>query len=85
MRIAAVIVTYNSQHVIGRCLDACIGQGLSEIIVVDNGSDDRTPDSGFLVFDEFVRYRQLTTEPVAIGELLRRFSGTAGRDRVLGR
>lgn len=46
---------------------------------------DRTPDSGFLVFDEFVRYRQLATEPVAIGELLRRFSGTAGRDRVLGR
>ena len=46
---------------------------------------DRTPDSGFLVFDESVRYRQLATEPVAIGELLRRFSGAAGRDRVLGR
>ena len=46
---------------------------------------DRTPDSGFLVFDEFVRYRQLATGPVAIGDLLRRFSGTAGRDRVLDR
>ena len=46
---------------------------------------DRTLDSGFLVFDESVRYRQLATEPVAIGELLRRFSGAAGRDRVLGR
>ncbi len=46
---------------------------------------DRTPDSGFLAFDEFVRYRQLAAEPVATGELLRRFSGTAGRDRVLGR
>lgn len=46
---------------------------------------DRTPDSGFLVFDESVRYRQLATEPVAIGELLRRFSDAAGRDRVLGR
>lgn len=46
---------------------------------------DRTPDAGFLVFDESVRYRQLATEPVAIGELLRRFSGGAGRDRVLGR
>jgi hypothetical protein len=46
---------------------------------------DRTPDSGFLVFDEFVRYRQLASEPVAIGELLRRFSGTTGRDRLLGR
>jgi hypothetical protein len=46
---------------------------------------DRTLDSGFLVFDESVRYRQLATEPVATGELLRRFSGAAGRDRVLGR
>ena len=46
---------------------------------------DRTPDSGFLVFDESVCYRQLATEPVAIGELLRRFSDAAGRDRVLGR
>lgn len=46
---------------------------------------DRATDSGFLVFDEFVRYRQLATEPVAIGELLRRFSGTDGRDRVIGR
>ena len=45
---------------------------------------DRTPDSGFLVFDESVRYRQLPTEPVAIGELLRQFSGTAGRSRVRG-
>lgn len=45
---------------------------------------DRTPDSGFLVFDELVRYRQVPTEPVAIGELLRRFSGTNGA-RVRGR
>ena len=45
---------------------------------------DRTPESGFLTFDESVRYRQLPTEPVAIGELLRRFSGTAGRSRVRG-
>lgn len=45
---------------------------------------DRTPDSGFLLFDEFVRYRQVPTEPVAIGELLRRFSGTDGA-RVRGR
>lgn len=46
---------------------------------------DRTPDSGFLVFDEFVRYRQVPTEPVAIGELLRRFSGTDGAARIRGR
>lgn len=46
---------------------------------------DRAAGSGVVVFDEFVRYRQLATEPVAIGELLRRFSGTGGRDRSLGR
>ena len=46
---------------------------------------DRTPDSGFLVFDESVRYRQVPTEPVAIGELLRRFSGIDGAARLRGR
>lgn len=46
---------------------------------------DRTPDSGFLVFDERVRYRQVPTEPVAIGELLRRFSGIDAATRVRGR
>jgi hypothetical protein len=46
---------------------------------------DRGPESGFLVFDERVRYRQLPAEPVAIGERLRRFTGTADRGRVLGR
>lgn len=46
---------------------------------------DRGPDSGFLVFDETIRYRQLPTEPVAIGERLRLFTGTADRARVLGR
>jgi hypothetical protein len=46
---------------------------------------DRRPDSGFLVFDEYVRYRQLPTEPVAVGERLRRFTGTTSRSRVLGR
>lgn len=46
---------------------------------------DRGLDSGFLVFDDTIRYRQLPTEPVAIGERLRLFTGTAGRDRVLGR
>lgn len=45
---------------------------------------DRRRDSAFPAFDKVVRYRQLATEPVAIGELLRRFSGTAGRDRVRG-
>jgi hypothetical protein len=45
---------------------------------------DRRPESQFLVFDEFVRYRQLSTEPVAIGELLRCFGGTSGRGRVRG-
>lgn len=46
---------------------------------------DRGLDSGFLVFDDTIRYRQLPTEPVAIGDRLRLFTGTAGRDRVLGR
>jgi GT2 family glycosyltransferase len=39
---AAVIVTWNSEDVIGRCLDSCIRAGLREIIVVDNASSDGT-------------------------------------------
>jgi hypothetical protein len=46
---------------------------------------DRSLDSGFLVFDGTIRYRQLPTEPAAIGERLRRFTDTAGRGRTLGR
>ena len=40
--IAAVIVTYNSEEVIGSCLDACLKMGLGEIIVADNASTDDT-------------------------------------------
>src|SRR5688572_13554447 len=39
-----VIVTYNSDHCIGRCLDACIEQGIANVVVVDNASDDNTVD-----------------------------------------
>lgn len=46
---------------------------------------DRGLDSGFLVFDDTIRYRQVPTEPVAIGERLRLFTGTTGRAQVLGR
>lgn len=46
---------------------------------------DRTPGSGFLVFDEFVRYRQVPTEPVAVGELLRRFTGIDAAARIRSR
>lgn len=46
---------------------------------------DRTPDSGFLVFDGRIRYRQVSAEPVAIGELLRRFSGIDGTAVIRGR
>ncbi len=41
-RIAIVIVTFNSDQVIGPCLDSCLAAGAPEIIVVDNASEDRT-------------------------------------------
>ena len=37
-----VIVTYNSGYCVGRCLDACIEQGVCNIVVVDNASEDNT-------------------------------------------
>jgi GT2 family glycosyltransferase len=43
--LAAVIVTWNSEAVIGRCLDSCLEAGVPEVIVVDNASLDRTVDA----------------------------------------
>jgi N-acetylglucosaminyl-diphospho-decaprenol L-rhamnosyltransferase len=39
--IGIIIVTYNSESVIGPCLDAALGSG-TQIVVVDNGSSDGT-------------------------------------------
>lgn len=41
--IAVIIVTYNSEKCIGRCIESILKQSLApEIIVVDNGSTDNT-------------------------------------------
>src|SRR5688572_28639557 len=37
-----VIVSYNSGYCVGRCLDACIEQGVANIVLVDNASQDNT-------------------------------------------
>ncbi|MDZ4799666.1 MAG: glycosyltransferase family 2 protein [Bryobacteraceae bacterium] len=37
-----VIVTWNSEEVIGACLDACLPLSAVEIVVIDNASVDRT-------------------------------------------
>ncbi len=42
MTAGIVVVTYNSAEVIGACLDACLGAGSFEIVVVDNASQDGT-------------------------------------------
>jgi GT2 family glycosyltransferase len=39
-----VIVTWNSEEVIGACLDACLRFFPVEIVVIDNASTDRTTD-----------------------------------------
>lgn len=40
--IGVVIVTWNSEDVIGPCLDACLAAGGCDVVVVDNASSDRT-------------------------------------------
>jgi GT2 family glycosyltransferase len=37
-----VVVTYNSEEVVGRCLDACLRLAGMEVLVVDNASSDGT-------------------------------------------
>ena len=41
--ISIIIVTYNSERWIGRCLESLVGSG-AEIVVVDNGSKDDTAE-----------------------------------------
>ena len=42
-RTTAIVVTYQSADVVGRCLDACIAAGI-DAIVVDNSSGDGSVD-----------------------------------------
>ena len=38
-KVGAIIVTYNSGAVVGRCIQSCMAQGM-EVVVVDNASQD---------------------------------------------
>src|SRR5437899_1818057 len=40
--VGIVVVTYNSQEVIGECLDACVRLAGVSVVVVDNSSEDST-------------------------------------------
>ncbi len=40
MKLAAVVINYNTREDLRRCLDSLFGAGVGEIIVVDNGSTD---------------------------------------------
>ena len=40
-KVGIVVVTHNSEGVIGECLDAALASG-AEVAVVDNASQDRT-------------------------------------------
>src|SRR5438270_10985866 len=42
--VGIVIVTYNSQEVIGDCLDSCLRLSGVRVVVVDNDSQDATLD-----------------------------------------
>lgn len=45
--VSIVIPAYNGEAVIGRCVEACLAQeydGVIEVVVVDDGSTDRTAD-----------------------------------------
>ena len=41
-RTGVVVVTYNSEDVIGGCLDACLRNAGAAVVVVDNASQDST-------------------------------------------
>ncbi len=43
--VGVAIVAYNSDGVIGNCLDSCLALGLTRIVVVDNASTDATREA----------------------------------------
>ena len=44
MEIAAVVVSYNTRDLLRSCLESIRGEGLSEVVVVDNASTDGSPE-----------------------------------------
>ena len=46
IKVSVIVPTYNSEQVVGRCLDSLLNQTLQEIeiICVDDGSTDATRD-----------------------------------------
>ena len=46
MKISVIVPVYNQEKHIGRCLDSILGQSLEdiEVILVDDGSTDSTPE-----------------------------------------
>jgi N-acetylglucosaminyl-diphospho-decaprenol L-rhamnosyltransferase len=41
-QVGAVVVSYNTGEVLGRCLDSLAQNGIVDLVVVDNGTDDST-------------------------------------------
>ena len=42
-RTAAIVITYNSGDVVGRCIRSCLAQNI-QVVVVDNASTDDSVD-----------------------------------------
>ncbi|MEA2562774.1 MAG: hypothetical protein QOH06_4278 [Acidobacteriota bacterium] len=54
MEIAAVVVNYNTRDLLRSCLESIRGEGLPEVVVVDNASTDGSPE---MVQSEFPEVR----------------------------
>jgi N-acetylglucosaminyl-diphospho-decaprenol L-rhamnosyltransferase len=54
MEIAAVVVNYNTRDLLRSCLESIRGEGMSEVVVVDNASTDGSPE---MVQSEFPEAR----------------------------
>ena len=81
-QVTAVLPTFNRAGAIERNLDSFLGlEGVSEVLIVDDGSIDRTPDVLAAITDPRVRVIRLEHNS---GQPTARNTGCARRDGRLG-
>jgi len=57
--VRAVVVTYNSIAYVTQCLDSILQEGVADVVVVDNASQDGSAHAAERLFDERVRVVRL--------------------------
>jgi cellulose synthase/poly-beta-1,6-N-acetylglucosamine synthase-like glycosyltransferase len=69
-RVSAVVSCYNEEHTITACVDALRAAGVDQIVVIDDGSEDRTYDVLCRLGVVVLRNEQRQGKPAAVNRAL---------------